>query len=184
MKGWVAAAGTAATVCACWLAIAFAVPSWHRLVFRFVPADGPVSSEDRTTLDRGIAGFFIGGPAPAGLTVTEQDHLSDVRSFWHRLVVAAATGLCWLIAARPREARRALAIILAVGAASLLAFGPLFVLIHPLVFPQGNWQFSSDALLVQIYPLGFFACIWASVLVVAVASLVLLARGQSSRPRP
>lgn len=39
---------------------------------------------------------------------------------------------------------------------SLLSFNSAFILFHNLFFPQGNWTFSSDSLLIQTFPLGFF----------------------------
>ena len=39
---------------------------------------------------------------------------------------------------------------------SLTAFDLAFTLFHNVFFPQGNWQFASDSLLIQTFPLGFF----------------------------
>jgi len=38
----------------------------------------------------------------------------------------------------------------------LLSFHSAFTVFHNLFFPQGNWQFASDSLLIQTFPLGFF----------------------------
>jgi len=39
---------------------------------------------------------------------------------------------------------------------SLLSFNELFTLFHSLFFPQGNWIFPYDSLLIQTFPLDFF----------------------------
>lgn len=38
----------------------------------------------------------------------------------------------------------------------LLAFNSSFTLFHQLFFPQGNWQFAADSLLIQTFPMEFF----------------------------
>ena len=38
----------------------------------------------------------------------------------------------------------------------LFAFNSSFTAFHELFFPQGNWQFPSDSLLIQTFPLSFF----------------------------
>lgn len=37
-----------------------------------------------------------------------------------------------------------------------VAFNSSFTIFHQLFFPQGNWQFPSDSLLIQTFPLDFF----------------------------
>jgi uncharacterized membrane protein len=38
----------------------------------------------------------------------------------------------------------------------VMGFDQLFTLFHYIVFPQGNWQFPADSLLIQTFPLAFF----------------------------
>ena len=38
----------------------------------------------------------------------------------------------------------------------VISFDSLFTFFHLLLFPQGNWQFSSDSLLIQTFPIDFF----------------------------
>jgi len=42
---------------------------------------------------------------------------------------------------------------------SLLLFNVVFTLFHQLFFPQGNWAFPADSLLIQTFPLEFFITI-------------------------
>ena len=39
---------------------------------------------------------------------------------------------------------------------SLLFFNEMFTLFHLLFFPQGNWIFAADSLLIQTFPVTFF----------------------------
>lgn len=39
---------------------------------------------------------------------------------------------------------------------SLISFKSVFTLFHKMFFPQGNWMFSADSLLIQTFPPEFF----------------------------
>lgn len=41
----------------------------------------------------------------------------------------------------------------------LLDFDSVFTMFHQVFFPQGNWQFAADSLLIQTFPLPFFTAI-------------------------
>ncbi len=59
---------------------------------------------------------------------------------------------------------------------SVISFNSSFTIFHEIFFPQGNWQFSSDSLLLQTFPLDFFvgvaftifvqALVWGSLFIV------------------
>ncbi|MDQ3098397.1 MAG: DUF1461 domain-containing protein [bacterium] len=53
-----------------------------------------------------------------------------------------------------------------------LLFMPLFTLFHQTLFPQGNWAFPSDSILIQLYPEQFWRF---SALLIAGAILIELA---------
>jgi len=38
----------------------------------------------------------------------------------------------------------------------IFAFNSVFTLFHLLFFPQGNWQFAADSLLIRTFPVEFF----------------------------
>lgn len=40
--------------------------------------------------------------------------------------------------------------------AILIGFETVFTVFHHLFFPQGNWQFAADSLLIQTFPIEFF----------------------------
>lgn len=46
--------------------------------------------------------------------------------------------------------------ILLILVALLLNFNSLFTVFHQLFFPQGNWQFAADSVLIQTFPQDFF----------------------------
>lgn len=69
------------------------------------------------------------------------------------------------------------AAIILLGAFSLFFFEVMFTLFHKIFFPQGNWIFVPDSLLIQTFPLEFFIGIskniFALTLVLGVLVLVI-----------
>jgi integral membrane protein (TIGR01906 family) len=49
-----------------------------------------------------------------------------------------------------------LALCFVLGLAALLNFDKFWILFHLILFPQGNWGFASDSVLIQLYPSQFF----------------------------
>jgi len=45
----------------------------------------------------------------------------------------------------------------------LLSFNTIFAAFHQIFFPQGNWQFPADSVLIQTFPLEFFVTISLSI---------------------
>lgn len=72
---------------------------------------------------------------------------------------------------------------------TLISFNFSFTVFHEQFFPQGNWQFSADSLLIQTFPLDFFIKIafiifiqalgWGSLFIVAGYLLQKRARGKN-----
>ena len=48
------------------------------------------------------------------------------------------------------------AAIVLLGVLSMLFFDAVFSLFHTIFFPQGNWIFAADSLLIQTFPIEFF----------------------------
>ncbi|MCI2242066.1 DUF1461 domain-containing protein [Adlercreutzia sp. JBNU-10] len=113
---------------------------------------------------------------------------------------AAALGLAALgaLIARDRRAAAGKALMAApalviaafavLGLWGALDFNGLFGAFHAVLFPQGNWTFSWDSLLISMYPLAFWMGMAGTWLIatgcVAILSLVAgrrLARRGSSR---
>ncbi|MDP3698646.1 MAG: DUF1461 domain-containing protein [Nanoarchaeota archaeon] len=62
--------------------------------------------------------------------------------------------------------KAAIAAMIVVSAFSLLFFDLLFALFHKIFFPQGNWIFSPDSLIIQTFPLEFFMIISRNIFLV------------------
>ena len=58
---------------------------------------------------------------------------------------------------------------------TLLSFNFSFAIFHSIFFPQGNWQFAADSLLIKTFPLEFFVSLSWKIFVTALllAGLVL-----------
>jgi integral membrane protein (TIGR01906 family) len=98
-----------------------------------------------------------------GLTAAEKSHLADVKDIMNDLpILFLVLLLVWLtLFSRIKEKRK---ILLYGGLAAAVIplilyavpFDAVFNLFHQIVFPQGNWIFAPDSLLIQIYPIQFF----------------------------
>jgi len=51
------------------------------------------------------------------------------------------------------------AVMLFLGVLSLLFFDFIFAIFHKIFFPQGNWLFAADSLIIQTFPLEFLVSI-------------------------
>lgn len=152
---------------------------WH------VDFNGLVSLHQRTL------GYVLGdapelpGFAGTGLPLFDADersHLADVRTVFAGTKVAFVVGVLIVLAslrwspsaARPRLVRDAAIAagagvgVVAIGAA--VAFDPLFLLFHRILFPQGNFLFGPDSNLLVLYPEPY----WSGVTVRIGAWFVLL----------
>ena len=106
----------------------------------------------------------------------EVSHMADVKALFlrtYRVQTAAALLLAVLTLVAAQRRRSAVyltaagwlrrgailtaAIVLALGALSVVAFDQLFTAFHHLGFPQGNWLFDPRTdYLVRVFPLGFW----------------------------
>lgn len=103
------------------------------------------------------------------LSVAEKRHLLDVKrllSHLHTacisLWLASVVAFLFLKKVMFKQTLRYTAIItlMLLGLSSLLAFiygfKASFILFHQLLFPAGTWWFSTDSLLIHIFPLVYF----------------------------
>ena len=67
----------------------------------------------------------------------------------------------------------ALIFITAIILSSLLFFNQVFTLFHILFFPQGNWTFPGNSLLIQTFPLEFFMGISRNIFLLTLAEGIL-----------
>lgn len=132
-----------------------------------------------------------------GLALDEEsfNHLDDCNALinsvvpWakYAAIIALVCFLLLLVLRRWRELGRMLTVaplILIVcfawmGAWALLDFSSFFTAFHGVFFPQGNWTFPVDSLLICMYPRAFWVGMGAVWLVFTVlASIVVLAIGR------
>ena len=113
-----------------------------------------------------------------------------VPMLWGAAALAAALLIALVATGRRRAAGGALTVapavlVVALAAAGLWAaldFNGLFAAFHGVFFPQGNWTFGIDSLLICMYPLGFWMGMGAVWLVTTlVACIICLAAGRRLR---
>jgi len=100
-------------------------------------------------------------------TTAEYAHMRDVRRVFvgARVAAVAAVAIAGLLVVRvSRRGGRAAALlarnaalvagagVLVVAVAAAVAFEPLFLLFHEIVFPQGNFLFEASSNLLALYP--------------------------------
>ena len=69
--------------------------------------------------------------------------------------------------------------LIALGVWAIADFDSLFTLMHLLLFPQGNWTFSSDSLLICLFPEAFWlmmAVLWLAISIISALIIGLLGR--------
>ncbi len=118
---------------------------------------------------------YLQNDAPLTLpyTAEERSHLEDVKDVMNVVdyffygIALVVLGTLFLFRHYQKDFHQLLwysglttiGIILLIGILSLLSFNGLFTLFHQLFFPQGNWQFPAESLLIQTFPLDFFITI-------------------------
>lgn len=164
-----------------WTVLSFPLAVWHQLAFAVTAS--PLAGADRRALDAAISRYLLAGSAQGlgALTAPEQAHLHDVRTVLSFLVLALAVccGLA-LCLRTPLSLRRAATQTLLLGLGLLAIFPVAFPMVHTLLFPAGNWQFPADSLLIETYPLAFFAAMWSIIVALAAATAWFL--GRHERP--
>ena len=127
-------------------------------------------------------------------------HLDDCHALMNRarialacIAIAGAASLAYLLATRRfRQAGQALfagplilaAFMLAAGAWCTVDFNGFFSLFHRILFPQGNWTFPADSLLICSLPLEFWmvmAAVWLAVTLFACIIAMILGRRLTKR---
>lgn len=156
----------------------------YKLVFAFYPIIALPTPHQQNTLD-----FLQGRIEVTALTVpyNEQElaHLDDVQQVmqWADAVVVILllATLALLYHSRvdwKRYLRRGgittVAIVSFIILFLLLSFNTAFTIFHLLFFPQGNWIFPADSLLIQTFPLAFFVRMGMSIFGVALGMGILM----------
>lgn len=125
----------------------------------------------------------------AFLSDSEREHMRDVkRVFDGAFIVTIACFVFSGTVLRKLEERRrrvvgrravwalfgVCGVMLLLGVAA--GFSNLWTWFHLVIFPQGNWQFAADSMLITLYPLGYFRTLAVAILllVLAIATLFLI----------
>ena len=126
----------------------------------------PMTIEQTQTID------FVqkGSELQLNYTAKEYSHLEDVQDVMKGVKIVFIVGLLLLfglVVYSWKDRKRLLkyggvSTVVFVGVVlmfSLVAFKYTFTFFHQIFFPQGNWQFAVDSLLIQTFPLEFFISI-------------------------
>ena len=128
-----------------------------------------------------ISALLTNQPFLLNFAADEQSHMEDVGVVMRRALMTFAALALFLTVLLKDVWHDAVQrkLILCVGSMStlivagiiflavVLSFQSLFVVFHLLFFPQGNWQFSSDSLLIHTFPGSFFIGMTISFFVLA-----------------
>lgn len=127
------------------------------------------------------------------LTADERAHLRDVKRLFDVSIVVAFVAVAvlvwWLLTLRRRDAPvgervgrvllcagvGTVVVMVVVGIGALLDFDRFWDSFHEILFPQGNWQFAFDSMLIRTYPPSYFeAYVLALAVIVGCASAVMV----------
>lgn len=121
----------------------------------------------------------------------EVDHLVDVKKRFDVLRYATAISfillLCHFFAFKPTVFARltyaasllGLLVVIATGALLTFTWNWLFVTFHELLFPAGNWSFSPDSGLIQLFPEVFwfrFGAVWIGMILLLLLASTLMSK--------
>ncbi len=144
-------------------------------------SDNPSHLEIDRNVTRYITG--LGSELNVDFNEDEKSHMADVKRlimFEEFLFIAL---LIWFfILAYKRKInyshlKKAALIVILIAVFSLISllfFDRFFELFHLVFFPMGNWQFSSNSLMIQVYQQSFFQEFFVMVIVVAFIFSLLL----------
>jgi len=176
---------------------AYAPATFHFVAGDAVPPDAridlPVLARYHAAWFAYVTGDAQDPPISFGAEVFTRDeyaHMRDVRRVFVGArvlaVIAAAVAGLLLVRAWRRDARAVLVLardasvvagfgVAVLGLVASIAFDPLFLLFHRIVFPQGNFLFAPDSNLLAIYPDAYWYEVTIRVGLTFVAATVVIA---------
>ena len=99
------------------------------------------------------------------MSISEMEHMEDVNSvlfgfdvlmYLSLLVVTGMLTFYKDISYLRYGGITVMAVVVMLGVLSLFSFDTVFSWFHLVFFPQGNWQFAADSVLITTFPLEFF----------------------------
>lgn len=130
-----------------------------------------------------VKSYLEGGEVDLVFSDSANNHMADVLVLFSAARVVAALAVVALLALIPfldvfvLRLAGSLLVLVPVGL-SLVSWDWLFAVFHLVLFPQGNWRFPADSMIIQTYPQEFFvsfALWWGALVVVSGVALFVLA---------
>jgi len=136
---------------------------------------------DLTTAQENVFAFLEGKQELASeFTEREASHLEDVKKVmkyadhFFYLLLLMTTGIItyyrkdkeFLLKSCNYGGKATIAATVLFGVLAILFFDTVFTVFHEIFFPQGNWTFSAESLLIQTFPLDFFVTISRNIFLV------------------
>lgn len=171
-----------AVIISLWLVILFAFPINLLIQPQFLKLSRPAHPAlAQATLE---SWHDRAGLSQLGYTPAEVGHLLDVSRLTSIAVWACLLALLVVIflarhdlkewhSARRLSAKIALVLIMAASLGYLLFWRPAFTLFHQVFFPQGNWAFPADSLLISTFSETFWQFSFAAYAVLVVCFCLL-----------
>ncbi len=109
----------------------------------------------------------------------EKAHLIDVRRLLHgayylleflTIILIFCAWDNW----KPIVQKGTLLLVIILGALLLIPFDTFFTNFHKIMFPQGNWTFPEESLLMQYYPATFFAAYALAIAIYAIITALTI----------
>jgi len=146
-----------------------------------------LANVDTKVYSEQILDFLLGkGNLPSQMTSLEMAHMQDVKNLfvageWMLVISAMILVVSYFILKFTQKiqiywrglragAILAIIIIILLGMAMFFDFENIFIHFHQIFFPQGNWTFPADSLMIQIFTENLFE--WLG-MIIAAASLFL-----------
>ena len=135
-----------------------------------IPFLGDVDQQD---VDRAITTFLLTGNEEQidFLTPNEQSHMHDVKVLLDLGILILLTLIIGLVLTYDQHVFKRIRFVpllaaVVLGILSLTPFTTLFAQFHEVVFPQGNYTFPFDSILIQTYPESFFQMMFVLIIVI------------------
>lgn len=110
-------------------------------------------------------------------SANETSHLLDVAILFEYIKVAGIFSLLVLVLLHThihKSIKLVLIFISLIFIVSLIAFPTVFTIFHHVFFPQGNWAFAPDTLLIQMFPPQFWQRIGILFLSILLVNTIIL----------
>ena len=133
------------------------------------PIHSPFVSLEHRSDDRAVTSFLISGNEEllSNFTSNEQSHLVDVKHLINKgiIVTVILLALCISLLIKLNKVQRiavvsapffSIYVLSGLTIVLIRKFESSFIVFHNIFFPQGNYTFPYDSLLIQTYPEIFF----------------------------